>query len=251
MKDFFLLKDLNISGKHILLAGISKTNTLDILRSKAKRGNYDFKVKVIDHNGAQINKYKEKFADLSDHFDFSAADLSDISFIEDEVYDIAVLPSILSSLNMRPLKAIQAMFEVQRVLSSEGLVIIQEKISIEHNNRPEYAFLNWYRSRKNLLYNLYKNKTEPLKSHFYLEDLKFALKALGLNIDETNVLEGELISGDEKQRLFNEMLPADIQEDNDPFFRVISIIRTEFDEMKKKPSNFPPYSIIKCSKKLP
>ena len=248
MKNYFLLKDLNISGKYILLAGISKTNTLDILRSKAEKGKHYFKVKVIDHNGAEINRCKEEFAGLSDHFDFSAADLSDISFIEDEVFDIAVLPSILSALNMRPLKAIQAMFEVQRVLSPEGVVIIQEKISVEHNNRPEFVFLNWYRSRKNLLYNLYKNKTEPLKSHFYLEDLKFALKALGLKIDETNVLEGELIDGNEKQRLFNEMLPADINEENDPFSKVISIIRSEFTEMKNKPSNFPPYVIIKCSK---
>lgn len=247
MKKEYLLKDISIRNKKILIAGISKNNTIDILQSKAKQGEF-FKAKVIDICGNLISEYKEKFKNDSDSLEFIAADLCDVSFIKEVSLDYVILPSTLSSINIRPLKVIQAFKEVYRILKDDGLVIIQEKMATANNNRPEYSFYNWYRSRKNLLGNLFSDYYIPLKPHFFLNDLKFALKEYKFNIENILPQGGDTISDEKKEELLNDLLPKNIDKESS-FDKIISIVKNEFSELKERQSFFPPYSIIKCTKK--
>ena len=248
MDGYYIFKDIDITDKNILIAGLSKDKDLPVLKSKLEKKKDTFKVKVVDINGKLIADKKKEFEKFQNYFDFIPADICDISFIEDKTFDIIVLPFTISAINQRPMKALQAIYEVKRVLKDNGIVIFIENISTRGNTRDNYMFFNWYRKRKKLLFLLSGDKNGLSKTYFFLEDLKYVLRKSGFELDNIDHEAGEIISSQMKRKLYEELTEIEIG-DTGLTDNTKSVIGAEFSKMKDYESHLPPYVIIRCSKK--
>ncbi len=245
MKDDYILKDVMLNGRNILVAGLSKTNLPEILKAKIERKEAVFSATLIDINGDLILKKKKEFEDLDTHISLQSADLCDLAFMKDSSCDLIVLVSTLAALNERPLKALQGIAESKRVLKPEGTLIIKEKISTFGNNRGEFLFYNWYRSRKNMISNLFTENHKLFKAHFFLDDLRFAIRTVKMKIESEEMLPSEPISEADKKRLHDEFRKYQIT--RTPFYdSFIEMLETEYDEFKRKESFYPPNILMRC-----
>lgn len=240
-----MLKDLDLNGKNILISGISKDNTLNILKDYLINKKQFFNISVVDIEPQSIMDLKNKNDCPKNRCSFYIADFCDINFIKDDSIDYIVLSHTLSSINERPFKALKALAEAQRVLKNTGIMFIKEKISTIGNKRTEYKFYNWYRSRKYALYALSKNISRA-KIHFFLDDLNFSIKEMGFKIDTPpKWLKDEPIEKEQKENFLNELL--EYKHSLSQFSEIFKMIRIEYDNLKTTSSVYPPNVILKCT----
>ncbi|MCD6578333.1 methyltransferase domain-containing protein [bacterium] len=239
-----MLKDIDLNHKNILVSGISKGNTIPILMDYLVHKKMFFKVTIIDIEAQSIKKLKEQMKCPRESCTLYTADIGDIGFLKDESFDIIVLSSILSSINERPFKALKALTEVRRVLKRNGTLYIKEKISTIGNKRKEYLFYNWYRSRKYALEALSKNISHA-KTHFYLDDLKFAVKNMGFKIIDQKWLNDESITKEKKKVHLNELSEYEniIQE----YSGIFKMIAVEYENLKVHAAIYPPNIVLTCT----
>lgn len=203
-----------------------------------------FNLTIVDIDPHAINKLKQNpIYNRKDCFLYTA-DLGDLGFLEKDSFDFIVLSHTLSSINERPFKALKAIKECYRTIKEKGVLLIKEKISTIGNKRNEYKFYNWYRSRKYALEALSKNLAQA-KTHFYLDDLKFAIKNMGFNIMEQKWLEDESIGKEKRIEHLKELMSY--KDIISQYSEVFKIMQLEYDNLESYPAVYPPNIVLRCS----
>ncbi len=243
----FMFEGLNFNAKQILDAGTGKglfTTRLVQLVGKAK-GNR--KIISIDMDA---DKFKNVTARLKGnqkkYIEFIKADLASLSFIDDNTFDIIFCHHIIHIINTRPLKAAQALYEFNRVLKSQGTLIINENYPISGAQSDSYKIFSELKRLKKLLYTYLDKQLSP---RIYPEDLAYILKKVGFAKTDIKAFKDQPFHIKLFNHFFNEIKNG-IKTINDPV--LIKFFENSLNTIKQTynstPGSVPPQYVIKLTK---
>ena len=176
----FVLKDLDLSNKIILDAGVGAGESTYFWAKEVHEQGGASRIICIDKNlpEAWKGKIKTKLGGYYKYVEPREADIFDLRFLEDESIDIINCDNTIAFLNRKPLKLLLALKEFERILKANGDLIIISEIPLEDFDNPENEG-QWRRwSLAKAICNL---KGETWSSEPLHGEVKFALALAGLN----------------------------------------------------------------------
>jgi len=177
----FVFKDLDLTNKIILDAAVGVGESTYFWAKRVHQQGGNSKIISIDNDLPKVwkEKIKTRLRDYHKYVELREADIFDLRFLEDESIDIINCDDTIVFLNPKPLKLLFALKEFERILKTDGYLIITSEIPLENLGNPENEG-QWRRwSLAKAIYAL-KGRTwssEPLPG-----EVKFALKLIGLKV---------------------------------------------------------------------
>ncbi len=243
----YMFLDLSFNAKMILDAGTGNgifTTKLVQLVSKAKG---DRKIFSVDIDEKKFENVKSRLkGNQSNIIEFVKADLSSLSFIDDNTFDIIFCHHIIHIINSRPLKAAQALYEFHRVLKPEGILVINENYPANGSHYQDYLnFIN-LKKLKTLLFTFVGKQLSP---RIYPEDLSYILKKIGFSKTDVKAFQDQAFPPKIFDLFFNE-IKDEIQKLDDYKFK--EYCENKLNSIKqaygKNPGMIPPQYVIKLVK---